>query len=45
MNRANLGSPDTTIFNSTGVRNGNAGFISGTSTTARQVQLGARFDW
>jgi hypothetical protein len=45
LNRANLGSPDTSIFNSNGVRNANAGFISGTATTARQIQLGARFDW
>jgi hypothetical protein len=45
LNRANLGSPDTTVMNGNGVRNAEAGYIDNTSTTARQTQLGLRFDW
>jgi hypothetical protein len=45
LNRANLGAPNTTVMNGSGVRNALAGFIDSTSTTARQVQLGLRLDW
>lgn len=45
LNRANLGSPSSQVFNAAGVPSGNAGFISTTSTTARQIQLGLRLDW
>jgi hypothetical protein len=45
LNRANLGAPDANVMNGTGRRNANAGFISTTSTAARQMQLGARFEW
>jgi hypothetical protein len=45
LNRANLGSPSTQVFNAAGVRSGNVGFIGTTSTTARQIQLGLRLDW
>jgi hypothetical protein len=45
LNRANLGSPSTSVFNNRGVRTAGAGFIGSTSTTARQIQLGSRLDW
>jgi outer membrane receptor protein involved in Fe transport len=45
LNRANLGTPDMSVFNARGNLQGNAGFIASTSTTARQIQLGGRFEW
>jgi hypothetical protein len=45
LNRANFGLPANNVFNSAGRRSANAGFIDSTSTTARQIQLGLRFDW
>jgi hypothetical protein len=45
LNRANFGGPALSVFNASGARQGNAGFIASTSTTARQIQLGARFEW
>ena len=45
LNRANMGIPDTTVFNNRGVATAGAGFIASTSTAARQIQLGLRFDW
>jgi hypothetical protein len=34
-----------TALNASGVRRASAGFIESTSTRARQVQFGLRFDW
>jgi hypothetical protein len=45
LNRANLGIPSTQVFNNRGAPVAAAGFIGSTSTTARQTQLGLRFDW
>jgi hypothetical protein len=45
LNRVNLGVPNLSVFNAAGRRLANAGFIESTSTTARQLQLGARFEW
>jgi outer membrane receptor protein involved in Fe transport len=45
LNRANLGTPSTQVFNARGVRQAGVGFIGSTTTTARQVQLGLRLDW
>jgi hypothetical protein len=45
LDRANLGIPDTTVFNNRGVAQAGAGFIEATSTPARQIQLGLRYDW
>jgi hypothetical protein len=45
LNRANWGLPATSVFNGTGRAQANAGFISSTSTPARQIQLGLRYDW
>jgi hypothetical protein len=45
LNRANLGLPNTTVFDATGRPVGSAGFIETTTTTARQIQLGVRFEW
>jgi hypothetical protein len=45
FNRTNLGTPATLVFNASGVPTAGAGFISSTSTTARQVQLGVRLEW
>ncbi len=43
FNRANFGTPNTSIINNTGVPNPNVGRITSTRTTARQIQLGLRF--
>jgi hypothetical protein len=45
LNRANMGNPDTNVMNGTGRRNADAGYIENTSTPARQLQLGMRFEW
>jgi outer membrane receptor protein involved in Fe transport len=45
LNRANLGLPDRSVFNASGRPNPEAGFIPNTSTTARQIQLGVRYEW
>jgi outer membrane receptor protein involved in Fe transport len=45
LNRANLGAVNTSVFNAAGRPNGAAGFISNTSTPARQLQLGMRLEW
>ena len=46
LNRANFGSPNTVVFtNASGVPSGSAGRITSTTTTARQIQLVARFHW
>jgi hypothetical protein len=45
LNRANLGTPSTNVFNANGVRQAAAGFIGSTSTTARQIQLGLRVEF
>jgi hypothetical protein len=42
LNRANLGLPATRVFDNRGRRSGNAGFVSSTNTTARQIQFGLR---
>ena len=43
FNRANFGTPNTSIINYSGVPNPNVGRITSTRTTARQIQLGLRF--
>jgi hypothetical protein len=43
LNRANFGLPDPNLFNADGTRRGAAGLITSTSTTSRQIQLGAKF--
>ncbi|MPY90916.1 MAG: TonB-dependent receptor plug domain-containing protein [Luteitalea sp.] len=43
FNRANFGSPDTSIILSDGRPNATVGQIDTTRTTARQIQLGLRF--
>jgi hypothetical protein len=45
LNRVNLGAPALSVFNNRGVPTASAGFIGSTSTAARQIQLGLRFDW
>lgn len=45
LNRANLGLPSATLFNSRGRRNASAGRITRTVTTARQIQLALRFEF
>ena len=45
LNRANLSLPNTTVFNSNGGPDVTAGFVSGTTTTARQIQFGLRLEW
>lgn len=42
LNRANFGLPSNTIFNSNGAIQGNAGRISSTVTTSRQIQFGLK---
>ena len=42
FNRPNLGLPNAEVFNRSGSRRGNAGFIEDTITTARQIQLALR---
>ena len=43
FNWANLGSPGTSIFTSSGTRNATAGTIASTATAARQIQIGVKF--
>ena len=43
LNHANFSFPALNIFNSDGSRNGQAGRITETGTTSRQIQLGLRF--
>ncbi|MBI4456743.1 MAG: TonB-dependent receptor [Acidobacteria bacterium] len=44
FNRANFGLPDQTVFNNTsGIPSATFGRISGTTTTARQIQLALKF--
>jgi hypothetical protein len=43
FNWVNLGLPNSTIFNASGVANPTAGRITSTSTPARQIQLGLKF--
>ncbi|HPK71614.1 MAG TPA: hypothetical protein PLN93_06710, partial [Vicinamibacterales bacterium] len=48
LNRANFAVPNRTvsqIFNAAGRLNANAGKLISTSTTARQMQLGAKLSW
>ena len=42
FNRANFGTPETFAFNSSGVRYGNTGRITSTSTSSRQIQFGLK---
>lgn len=42
LNRANFGLPGNTIFNSSGAIVGNAGRITSTVTTSRQIQFGLK---
>jgi carboxypeptidase family protein/TonB-dependent receptor-like protein len=42
FNHANFGLPVLNVFNSSRVRSGNAGTITGTSTSNRQIQLGMK---
>lgn len=44
LNRANFGLPEATVFNASG-RVANAGEITTTVGTARQIQLGAKFEF
>jgi hypothetical protein len=43
LNHANFRIPERNIFNSDGTRNGSAGRITNTVTSARQIQLGLKF--
>ncbi|MPY90917.1 MAG: TonB-dependent receptor plug domain-containing protein [Luteitalea sp.] len=43
FNRANFGTPNTSIINANGQPNATVGQINNTRTTARQIQLGLRF--
>jgi hypothetical protein len=43
LNHANFSLPDANIFNSNGTVRGAAGRITSTSTSSRQIQLGAKF--
>ncbi|MSO61149.1 MAG: hypothetical protein EXQ50_03515 [Acidobacteria bacterium] len=45
FNWVNLGLPNNTIFHAGGVRNPTAGEINNTSTAARQIQLGVKFNF
>jgi hypothetical protein len=45
FNRANFGLPQQTVFNANGEVREDVGRITGTSTSARQIQLGAKFVW
>jgi hypothetical protein len=45
FNRANFGLPQQTVFNANGTVREDAGRITSTSTSARQIQLGAKFVW
>jgi hypothetical protein len=43
LNHANFNLPDPNLFNTDGTRRGAAGITTSTSTTSRQIQLGAKF--
>jgi hypothetical protein len=45
FNRSNFGSPAAAIFNPDGTYNANAGRITTTVGTPRQMQLGVKFVW
>jgi hypothetical protein len=45
LNRANFGTPTLQVLNPDGTIRGAAGVITTTSTTARQIQLGAKLIW
>jgi hypothetical protein len=45
LNRANLGTPQNLVFNTDGSVREDAGRITTTSTSARQIQLGVKFVW
>lgn len=43
FNRANFGTPASNLFTNTGIRRSNAGEITTTTTSARQIQLALKF--
>jgi len=45
LNRANFGTPQATVFNADGTYREDAGRITSTSTSARQMQLGLKLIW
>jgi hypothetical protein len=45
LNRANFGTPQQNVFNSNGTIREDAGRITTTATSARQIQLGGKFVW
>jgi hypothetical protein len=45
LNRANFGTPQQNVFNADGTVREDAGRITTTSTSARQIQLGGKFVW
>ena len=45
LNRANFGTPQQNVFNTDGSIREDAGRITNTSTSARQIQLGGKFVW
>jgi hypothetical protein len=45
LNRANFGSPQQNVFNTNGTVREDAGRITTTSTSARQIQMGAKVVW
>jgi hypothetical protein len=45
LNRANFGTPQQNVFNTDGSIREDAGRITTTSTSARQIQLGGKFVW
>ena len=45
LNRANFAPPNPTVFDASGARAGNAGVITSTNTTSRQIQLGLKLSF
>ena len=45
LNRANFSTPQQNVFNTNGTIREDAGRITSTSTSARQIQLGAKIVW
>jgi len=45
LNRANFSTPEQNVFNTNGTIREDAGRITSTSTSARQIQLGAKIVW
>jgi Carboxypeptidase regulatory-like domain/TonB-dependent Receptor Plug Domain len=45
LNRANFGTPQQNVFNTNGTIREDAGRITSTSTSARQIQLGGKIVW